>query len=102
MIVIRSKALGKPAKQELIFRKGFTQYFQMIKDLIKETLRPNGKWSMKRIGAFTSFWAALGYAILPLFRAFKVHEFVFVGLLTYSATALGLTVWSKSIKGPKI
>lgn len=70
----------------------------MIKDLIKETLRPNGKWSIKRLGAFTAFWAAILYAILPLFKPFKVHEFVFVGLLTYSATALGLTVWSKSMK----
>jgi len=54
---------------------------------------------MKRIGAFTSFWAAILYALLPLYcKQFKVHEFVFVGLLTYSATAIGLTVWNKSIK----
>lgn len=69
-----------------------------MKRLIDETLRPNGKWSIKRLGAFTSFWAAVIYAMLPLFRTFKVHEFVFVGLLTYSATAIGLTVWNKSIK----
>jgi len=41
---------------------------------------------------------AIVYALLPLFKPFKVHEFVFVGLLTYSATAIGLTVWNKSIK----
>ena len=70
----------------------------MIKDLIKETLRPNGKWSIKRLGAFTSFWAAISYSVIPLFEPFEVHEFVFVGLLTYSATAIGLTVWSKSMK----
>lgn len=69
-----------------------------MKRLIDETLRPNGKWSIKRLGAFTSFFAAILYALLPLFRTFKVHEFVFVGLLTYSATAIGLTVWNKSIK----
>lgn len=69
-----------------------------MKKLIDETLRPNGKWSIKRLGAFTSFFAAILYALLPLFRTFKVHEFVFVGLLTYSATAIGLTVWNKSIK----
>ena len=69
-----------------------------MKKLINETLRPNGKWSIKRLGAFTSFWAAVIYAMLPFFRTFKVHEFVFVGLLTYSATAIGLTVWNKSIK----
>jgi hypothetical protein len=70
----------------------------MIKELINETLKPNGKWSIKRLSAFTSFWIAVLYALLPLFKPFKVHEFVFVGLLTYSATAIGLTVWSKKIK----
>lgn len=70
----------------------------MIKKLINDTLRPNGKWSIKRLGAFTSFWASIIYSILPLFKPFEVHEFVFVGLLTYSATAIGLTVWNKSIK----
>jgi hypothetical protein len=38
------------------------------------------------------------YAIIPIFKPFEVHEFVFVGLLTYSATAIGLTVWNKSIE----
>jgi len=70
----------------------------MIRKLINETLRPSGKWSIKRIGAFTSFWVSIVYAFAPLFKDFKVHEFVFVGLLTYSATALGLTVWNKKIK----
>lgn len=72
----------------------------MIKKLISDTLKPNGKWSIKRLSAFTSFWAAIAYALLPLFKDFKVHEFVFVGLLTYSATSLGLTVWNKKIKEP--
>jgi hypothetical protein len=71
-------------------------YFQM-KKLIADTLKPSGKWSIKRLGAFTSFWAAILYAILPIFKPFEVHEFVFVGLLTYSATSLGLTVWNKTI-----
>jgi hypothetical protein len=65
----------------------------MIKELIEETLKPNGKWSIKRLSAFTS----VIYALIPLFKPFKVHEFVFVGLLTYSATSLGLTVWNKKI-----
>ncbi len=68
-----------------------------MKKLIADTLKPNGKWSIKRLGAFTSFWAAILYAILPIFKPFEVHEFVFVGLLTYSATSLGLTVWNKTI-----
>ena len=70
----------------------------MMKKLIADTLKPSGKWSIKRLGAFTSFWSAILYAVLPLFKSFEVHEFVFVGLLTYSATALGLTVWNKTIK----
>jgi hypothetical protein len=70
-----------------------------MKKIINDTLKPNGKWSIKRLGAFTSFWAAIIYAFLPLCgKQFEVHEFVFVGLLTYSATAIGLTVWNKSIK----
>ena len=73
-----------------------------MKKLINETLKPNGKWSIKRISAFTSFWIAVTYAFIPLFYAIKVHEFVFVGLLTYSATSLGLTVWNKKIKEPEI
>ena len=72
----------------------------MIKELINETLKPNGKWSIKRLSAFTSFWIAVFYALLPLLKPIKVHEFVFVGLLTYSATAIGLTVWSKKLKTP--
>jgi hypothetical protein len=69
----------------------------MIKELIEETLKRNGKWSIKRLSAFTSFWMAVIYALIPLLKPFKVHEFVFVGLLTYSATSLGLTVWNKKL-----
>ena len=43
---------------------------------------------------------AILYAFLPLVNPFKVHEFVFVGLLTYSAASIGLTVWNKKIKEP--
>jgi hypothetical protein len=70
----------------------------MIRKLINETLRPSGKWSIKRLSAFTSFWIAVLYAFAPLVTTFKVHEFVFIGLLTYSATSLGLSVWNKKIK----
>jgi hypothetical protein len=69
-----------------------------MRKLINETLKPGGKWSMKRIGAFTSFWMAIIYAFAPIFSVIEIKEFVFVGLLTYSATAIGLTVWNKKIK----
>jgi hypothetical protein len=66
-----------------------------VKDLINDTLKPSGKWSMKRLGAFSSFWLSIIYAFTPVFAVVEIHEFVFVGLLTYSATAIGLTVWTK-------
>lgn len=66
-----------------------------MKDLINDTLKPSGKWSMKRLGAFSSFWLSIIYAFTPVFAVVEIHEFVFVGLLTYSATAIGLTVWTK-------
>lgn len=71
---------------------------KFLKKLIADTLQPNGKWSMKRIGAFTSFWIAIIYAFAPIFAVIEIKEFVFVGLLTYSATAIGLTVWNKTFK----
>jgi hypothetical protein len=100
MTAIRSRASDKLRIHELNYLNASTQSYQMIKELINETLKPNGKWSIKRLSAFTSFWIAVMYALLPLFKPFKVHEFVFVGLLTYSATAIGLTVWNKKIKEP--
>ena len=69
-----------------------------LKKLIADTLQPNGKWSMKRLGAFTSFWLSVIYAFAPIFSVIEIKEFVFVGLLTYSATAIGLTVWNKSLR----
>ncbi len=97
MTAINNRALDKLPKHELTYQKEPTQYYPMRK-IISDTLKPNGKWSIKRISAFTSFFMAVAYAVLPLFRPFEVHEFVFVGLLTYSATAIGLTVWNKTIK----
>jgi hypothetical protein len=71
---------------------------KFVKKIISDTLKPGGKWSMKRIGSFTSFWIAIVYAFAPIFAVIEIKEFVFVGLLTYSATSIGLTVWNKKIK----
>ena len=71
---------------------------KFVKKIISDTLKPGGKWSMKRIGAFTSFCIAIVYAFAPIFAVIEIKEFVFVGLLTYSATSIGLTVWNKKIK----
>ena len=55
MTAIRSRASDKLHTHELNYLSAFTQYYQMIKKLIKDTLKPNGKWSIKRLSAFTSF-----------------------------------------------
>lgn len=57
--------------------------------LIKDTLMVNGKWSQKRIMAFTSFWVAVIYAFMPAFiPAFDVKEFVFLGFIGGGAYAI--------------
>lgn len=70
--------------------------------LINETLKENGKWSIKRISAFTAFWVAVVYAFLPAFVTFEIHEFVFWGFITYSATGILGTVWNKKIDKPNL
>lgn len=70
------------------------------------------KFSQKRLASFTAFWVAVIYAFSPLFTSvvnclfgcnvqFEVLEFVFWGFITYSGTAIGMTVWNKKIDKPK-
>ena len=57
--------------------------------IIKDTLQVNGKWSQKRIMAFTSFWVATIYAFTPAFVVgFDVKEFVFLGFIGGGAYAI--------------
>ena len=57
--------------------------------LITDTLQVNGKWSQKRIMAFTSFWVATIYAFTPAFVVgFDVKEFVFLGFIGGGAYAI--------------
>ena len=57
--------------------------------LITDTLQVNGKWSQKRIMAFTSFWVATIYAFTPAFViGFDVKEFVFLGFIGGGAYAI--------------
>jgi len=66
--------------------------------LIDDTLRPKGKYELKRIGAFSAFFTAVLYAFMPLFKPdFTVQEFVFWGFITYSASCVGMQVWNKKI-----
>lgn len=67
--------------------------------IINDTLKsPSGKWSRKSLTAFMAFAFALLYVIIPLipaFRDFEPQEYVFITLISFSATALGLTVVGK-------
>jgi hypothetical protein len=71
----------------------------MIIELLKQTLKPKGRYELKRIASFVSFHISIIYAFLPvLFNNFKIQEFVFIGFLAYSATAIGLNIWNKKIE----
>jgi hypothetical protein len=71
--------------------------------LLHDTLKENGKWSIKRISAFSAFWVAVVYAFIPIiYTKFEVHEFVFWGFVTYSATGILGTVWNKKIDKPNL
>lgn len=70
----------------------------MKKNIWNDTLRPEGKYEHKRIGAMLSFNVAVIYAFIPvLFPKFQVLEFVFWGFISFSAGAIGMTVWNKKI-----
>lgn len=57
--------------------------------IITDTLQINGRWSQKRIMAFTSFWVATVYAFTPAFvSGFDVKEFVFLGFIGGGAYAI--------------
>lgn len=69
--------------------------------IIDDTLKNiDGKWSRKSLTAFTAFVFALAYVaapLIPMFNTFEPREYVFITLISFSATALGLTVVSKAI-----
>ena len=71
---------------------------KIFKDILNQTLKEDGKWSIKRLGGLSGFYVAVLYAFTPLFNPeFIVLEFVFWGFITFAGTALGLTL----IKKPK-
>lgn len=70
----------------------------MLKNIVNDTLKPSGKWSLKRVASFVSFHVSIVYAFLPvIFNDFKIQEFIFWGFITYSASTIGITVWNKKI-----
>lgn len=67
-----------------------------MKQLLKEILQTNGKWSFKRVTALYILNVAIIYAILPIwFPKFTVMEFVFMALVGYSATMIGINSLEK-------
>jgi hypothetical protein len=69
-----------------------------LRKVISDTLKPKGRYELKRMAAISAFFAALMYAFIPIFKPeFIVLEFVFWGFVTYSASAIGLSVWNKKI-----
>jgi len=57
--------------------------------ILKDTLQNKGKWSQKRLMTFSSFFIAVVYAFVPLFRTdFEVKEFVFLGILASGGFSL--------------
>ena len=67
-----------------------------MKKLIKDILQVNGKWSYKRVTSFYILNTAICYAMLPLIiSSFDVKEFVFIALIGYSATMVGVNAWEK-------
>ena len=70
-----------------------------MRKLIKDILQTNGKWSYKRITSLYILNVAIIYALLPIFfPKFDVVEFVFIALIGYSATMVGVNAWEKSKK----
>lgn len=65
--------------------------------LIDETLKTNGKWSIKRLAAFVAFHTAILYEFILPICAVQTKEYVFITLITYSATAIGLTLVGKAV-----
>jgi hypothetical protein len=70
-----------------------------LRKVISDTLKPKGRYELKRMAAISAFFAAVLYAFIPIFKPeFIVLEFVFWGFVTYSAAAIGLNVWNKKIE----
>ena len=67
-----------------------------MKKILKDILQTNGKWSYKRITSLYILNIAIPYAMLPIwFPKFNVVEFVFIALIGYSATMVGVNAWEK-------
>ena len=68
---------------------------KLLTDILQEE---SGKYSIKRVFALVAFIEAPVYETLGGFDWFTSKEYVFIGLLTFTATAVGLTVWANKGK----
>ncbi|NHM08014.1 hypothetical protein G4D82_12335 [Flavobacterium sp. CYK-4] len=61
-----------------------------------ETLRPKGRYELKRCLAVMGFNATLIYVFIPVFvPEFDVKEFVVFSLLSFSAACIGIALQEK-------
>jgi hypothetical protein len=75
--------------------------------IINETLKTNGKWSMKRISAFCAFWGAILYEVGALilstfFNHVTSKEYVFQGLLTWAGVVILGSIADKKFENKNI
>lgn len=59
-----------------------------LKKLISDTLAPKGRFELKRVASFSAFVVAVVYGFMNGY-----HLEVFVGFISFSATAIGINVW---------
>lgn len=70
-----------------------------MRKLITDILQTNGKWSFKRVTGVYVLNVAIIYAFMNVIvEKFDVKEFVFWGLISYSATMVGMTLWQKNLE----
>lgn len=69
-----------------------------VKKLFTDTLQTRGKWSIKRMAGISGFYFAVLYVFIPFWaESFHPQEWAFWGLITFGASAIGMTVWNKKI-----
>lgn len=66
-----------------------------MKRFINDILKYNDKYGRKSVYAFLSFLSAIIYeGVFPVFEL-PTKEYVFITLMTFCGSILGLTVWDK-------
>jgi hypothetical protein len=66
--------------------------------LINDTLKSNGKWSMKRVSGFASFWLAVFYEFTGLVFSYETKQYVFEALLAWAGVVILGSIADKKFK----